>query len=85
MYADFCSCMQASVHVCRCMYADFVAEIIRPGFHIIVRSHKRDADSLRPSSSVSRLICFHIEPERPAKRAMIQSRQSIGQEPRELC
>ena len=34
--------------------------MFRPGFHIIIRSLKRIADSLRQSASVSRLTCFHI-------------------------
>ena len=32
---------------------------LRPGFHIIIRSLKTIADSLRQSASVSRLTCFH--------------------------
>ena len=56
------------------------------------------ADSLGQSASVSRLTCFHKvirnrkesqgivrNLQRSAERAMILSRQSLGQEPRELC
>ena len=65
-------------------------QLLRPGFHIIVRIHKRDADSLRPSASVSRLTCFHIVirnrkgRKESATQAMIQSRLSLGKEPREV-
>ena len=34
--------------------------VVRPGFHIIIRSLKTIADSLQQSASVSRLTCFHI-------------------------
>ena len=40
-------------------FIESIMKALNPGFHIIVRSHKRDEDSLRPPASVSRLTCFH--------------------------
>ena len=43
---------------------------LRPGFHIIIRSLKTIAGSLRQSASVSRLTCFHI--------VIINRKESLG-------
>ena len=52
-------------------------KLLKAGLHIIVRSPKMIADSLGQSASVSRLNL--------QRSAMIRSRQSLGQEPPEVC